>query len=75
MDLISSGLFNMPGVVQEFRFSDGAGTLWSPGNYTGASSQLVVNGTNTFGLRINSSSDGLPYSIVPGETIIQLKSD
>tara|TARA_R100001460_G_scaffold59302_1_gene99118 strand:- start:8676 stop:13250 length:4575 start_codon:yes stop_codon:yes gene_type:complete len=74
MDLISSGLFNMPGVVQEFRFSDGAGTLWSPGNYTGASSQLVVNGTNTFGLRINSSSDGLPYSIVPGETIIQLKS-
>jgi len=73
MSLTKSGLFNTPGVIKEFAFSDGLGTLWSPGNYPGASS-YTVNGNPAIGLKIFSSSDITPYNIIEGETIIQLKS-
>jgi len=76
MELISDYYFNQPGVIIEgagpSQFSDGA-TLWGPGNYPGSTS-VSSTGNPDINLKIFSSSQTRQYHIVPGETIIQLKS-
>ena len=78
IELVTDYSFNQPGVILEgsgmgnSRFSDGT-VLWSPGNYPGSTSTSST-GNPDVNLKIFSSSQTRQYSIVPGETIIQLKS-
>ena len=58
---------NNPGIIDNYRFADSDGGLWSPGNYPGAS-----NGVINFVIRNSSTIND--YNIVPGQTVIHLKS-
>ena len=76
MELVSDYYFNQPGVIIEgagnSRFSDGV-VLWGPGSYPGSTSTSST-GDPDVNIKIFSSSQTRQYNIVPGETIIQLKS-
>tara|TARA_S200002703_G_C3801848_1_gene247871 strand:- start:1492 stop:6141 length:4650 start_codon:yes stop_codon:yes gene_type:complete len=76
IELVSDYYFNQPGVIIEgagnSRFSDGT-VLWGPGNYPGSTSTSST-GNPDVNIKIFSSSQTRQYNIVPGETIIQLKS-
>ena len=67
MELVSDELYNLPGIIKNYRFSDGAGTLWSPGNYPNATGGVI-------NFAILNSGSQRQYNITPGETIILLKS-
>ena len=62
LELVSDGLFNSPGIINRFRFTD-------PNNPT----NLLTSGADV-NLEIFNSSSNREYNISPGSTIIQLKS-
>jgi len=75
LELTKADGLNPPGIIDKFRFAgnvtDANGvdimTLWSPGNYPQAS-----NGVINFVIRNTSATQD--YTIIPGQTIIYLKS-
>ena len=72
VELVPFENLNQPGVIDSKRFSDGT-VLWGPDSYPGSTS-TNTNGDPDINIAIRNSSATTNYTIVPGQTIINLKS-
>ena len=70
LELTKADGLNPPGIIDNYRFAGLVGTtmtLWSPGNYPGATGGVI-----NFVIRNSSATQN--YNIIPGQTVIYLKS-